>query len=68
MATTLKIGDVVRLKSGGPQMTVDQLGTREGQEIVRCVWFEGTSKKTGTFPPVTLESAAARGGVSQALA
>ncbi|MCQ9616373.1 DUF2158 domain-containing protein [Paenalcaligenes niemegkensis] len=35
--TKMFIGDVVRLKSGGPQMTVTQLGLTHGR--VECSWF-----------------------------
>ena len=33
----LRIGDVVKLKSGGPVMTVTQLGLTHGR--VECTWF-----------------------------
>ena len=40
----LKIGDVVRLKSGGPEMTVKQypfktVDGREHPDIADCEWF-----------------------------
>jgi len=35
----LEIGDVVRLKSGGPKMTVAKPEDEQGQ--VKCVWFVG---------------------------
>ena len=35
---TLKIGDVVNLKSSGPDMTVDKI-TEDGG--IFCVWFAG---------------------------
>jgi uncharacterized protein YodC (DUF2158 family) len=34
-----KIGDVVQLKSGGPQMTVKDLGNEHQPNQVACVWF-----------------------------
>ena len=44
-----KIGDVVRLKSGGPEMTVSQYpfktvdgGEHEGQ--VECTWFDSENR------------------------
>ena len=38
---TLKVGDVVRLKSGGPAMTVDHVETdRHGVNCAHTVWFE----------------------------
>ena len=64
-----KIGDVVQLKSGGPEMTVqDILGTTtskpqtfayttaghsEGELI--CKWFAGNKLETGLFKPETLD-------------
>jgi uncharacterized protein YodC (DUF2158 family) len=35
-------GDIVQLKSGGPPMTVERIGTEEknGEETVSCTWFE----------------------------
>ena len=34
-------GDTVRLKSGGPLMTVGRLGTgAEGRELAWCTWFD----------------------------
>ncbi|PQO28085.1 DUF2158 domain-containing protein [Blastopirellula marina] len=37
----LKIGDVVRLKSGGPQMTVDHIENDD----VHVAWFDGRKCK-----------------------
>jgi uncharacterized protein YodC (DUF2158 family) len=38
------VGDVVRLKSGGPEMTIEGIG-KHGLGAVhdnaKCVWFEG---------------------------
>lgn len=51
-------GDVVRLKSGGPKMTViRELTIREGIGTVwECSWFVDLKEvKTGEFPAVTLE-------------
>jgi uncharacterized protein YodC (DUF2158 family) len=36
MEQTFKKGDIVRLKSGGPEMTVEQTFQNY---CVRCVWF-----------------------------
>jgi uncharacterized protein YodC (DUF2158 family) len=46
-----KAGEKVRLKSGGPDMAVESVGTKE----VMCVWFEGTKLQRDTFVPETLE-------------
>ena len=56
-------GDLVRLKSGGPVMTVEQTGehyTIDGT-AVWCVWFEKVGSKQvasrETFDEVVLEKA-----------
>lgn len=48
-----KIGDVVKLKSGGPDMTVEKLGKgMTGEMFVTCVWFkDGTPVKFDFSPP-----------------
>lgn len=53
----LKTGDVVQLKSGGPRMTVTQVGeaAMTGRKTVWCIWFDRTTKLDGDFPPETLE-------------
>ena len=38
----IKIGDLVRLKSGSPVMTVDR---SEGAWYLRCVWYEENAGK-----------------------
>ena len=41
-----KVGDAVRLKSGGAQMTVSKLfKSPEGREMVQCTWFENKPRK-----------------------
>ena len=54
--TEFKKGDTVRLKSGGPPMTVTQSGkSMYGQELVWVVWFdEKNIKHDDTFPPEAL--------------
>lgn len=44
-------GDFVRLRSGGPTLTV----TSQDQEIVSCVWFDGNNIQKGEFHELTLE-------------
>jgi uncharacterized protein YodC (DUF2158 family) len=40
-AMTFKVGDVVRLKSGGAQMTISKLfKSPERHEMVQCTWFD----------------------------
>jgi uncharacterized protein YodC (DUF2158 family) len=55
-----KIGDVVRLRSGGPGMTVIVTGDQpNGRRIVSCQWYsEATSKfETGSFHAEALDDA-----------
>ena len=42
---TFEIGDVVRLKSGGPQMCIVTTGSRGCQ----CEWFDGSDVKKHDF-------------------
>ena len=40
-AMAFKVGDAVRLKSGGAQMIVSKLfKSPEGHEMVQCTWFD----------------------------
>ncbi|MCH8203251.1 MAG: DUF2158 domain-containing protein [Proteobacteria bacterium] len=57
MAENLKVGDIVKLKSGGPRMTVT---LTEGDGPVECKWFENyqghwTGPFEGNFLPEALE-------------
>jgi len=47
---TLKLqrGDIVRLKSGGPQMTVFDVSSRG---FIICEWFEGEKVNRARFYP-----------------
>lgn len=57
--TKFKIGDVVILKSGGPMMTVHNLGdySQSGgpKEGVLCVWFNNQQKNEDVFHEDTVE-------------
>lgn len=61
--TEFKPGDLVRVKSGGPIMTVEQVGKTAmlEEDAVWCVWFEKVGNKQvaqkDTFAPVVLEMA-----------
>jgi uncharacterized protein YodC (DUF2158 family) len=57
MSDTFKVGDIVQLKSGGPNLTVKQVGSAHGGGTVRCVWFEGTKMLEEAFAPDILELA-----------
>jgi uncharacterized protein YodC (DUF2158 family) len=56
---TFAVGQVVKLKSGGPDMTVRQAypasavsGTTTA--TYNCQWFAGKKLENGTFPPDSL--------------
>lgn len=59
-----KEGDRVRLKSGGPTMTVEEIY----DEDLSCVWFDKVGNKQviqrGSFRPVVLEKAPPAGVAS----
>jgi uncharacterized protein YodC (DUF2158 family) len=55
MAQQFQPGDTVRIKSGGPVMTVD--GYDDITESVNCSWFQGQKRQSGTFIEATLEKA-----------
>lgn len=49
MAEAFKAGDVVRLKSGGPRMTVvnyDLYGMAATEKSYLCRWFDDKNKKS----------------------
>lgn len=54
---TWKPGDVVKLKSGSPTMTVQSVGDYTSLGLtpgVLCVWFDATGKKEDVFAPEML--------------
>jgi len=51
--TKFKIGDIVRLKSGGPDMTVKGIGDSIPVQV-QCQWFAGKKLEAGWFPPSSL--------------
>jgi uncharacterized protein YodC (DUF2158 family) len=48
-----QIGDIVKLKSGGPDMTVQRLP--DTSEQYTCQWFAGKKLESGRFKEATLE-------------
>ncbi|WP_447894254.1 YodC family protein [Vreelandella sp. GE22] len=47
------VGDIVKLKSGGPEMTVNApIANPRGY---RCQWFAGKKLEQGIFPGDSLE-------------
>lgn len=54
---TYDIGDIVKLKSGGPDMTVKEVITQMGGQFsgsYRCQWFAGKKLDMGVFPEESL--------------
>ncbi len=60
-----KIGDLVRLKSGGPVMTVtdDAFGVKHLE--MRCKWFNCKKLESGAFNPTALVPADAEGASTE---
>jgi uncharacterized protein YodC (DUF2158 family) len=48
----LKVGDVVQLKSGGPEMTVEEI---KPSNNVSCVWFQTPDFIRRTFSIAVLK-------------
>jgi uncharacterized protein YodC (DUF2158 family) len=40
MPDEFKAGDTVKLKSGGPFMTIESISEYNGIKKARCVWFD----------------------------
>ena len=56
--TQHQIGDVVILKSGGPTMTVHNIGDYQNHGLptgVLCVWFDSSKRVEDVFHPNTIE-------------
>ena len=47
----MKVGDIVKLKSGGPPMTVIDINPAG----IACSWFVDYKTRKDTFPPDSLE-------------
>lgn len=53
----LNPGDVVCLKSGGPDMTVERVEATAGNTSVTCVWFVDQALYRASFPMSALSKA-----------
>ena len=56
-ANAFNIGDIVKLKSGGPDMTVKEVLTNLADQFngsYRCQWFAGKKLDVGVFPQESL--------------
>lgn len=51
MSEIYKVGDLVRLKSGGPKMTVNSINS----VWIDCAWFTGSKANRENFKPEALE-------------
>ena len=51
---SIKIGDVVRLRSSGPWMTVYGFEQKD-YNLATCVWFKGYDLHSENFPVEALE-------------
>lgn len=55
---TFNVGDIVKLKSGGPEMTINSVSTNsqtgEFTGVYTCQWFAGKKLDQGRFPEESL--------------
>jgi uncharacterized protein YodC (DUF2158 family) len=49
------VGDVVMLKTGGPRMTVEGIGSALDEKAVNCVWYDCSRRVRESFDAVLLE-------------
>ena len=49
----MQFGDVVKLKAGGPEMTVIRI-SNVGPGWLVCLWFQDGKPEAGCFPPEDL--------------
>ena len=61
MGDKFKIGETVRLKSGGPPMTVTDRGA-DDEDAVWCKWFNDGNVETSEFPAKALEKVSSANG------
>jgi uncharacterized protein YodC (DUF2158 family) len=55
MPIEIRKGDTVQLKSGGPKMTVNDVGDDNGVLSAWCVWFIKDQHTYGVFPVTSLK-------------
>lgn len=49
------LGDVVQLKSGGPLMTIQVIGTGMSSNKIYCSWFDDKKLVGDNFSPESIE-------------
>lgn len=54
MAKKFKVGQIVQLRSGGPEMTVSEIDLYGKESFVECQWFGGRKLEKGRFPVESL--------------
>jgi len=52
VAPAYQTGQLVRLRSGGPAMTVESVA---GSDMLSCVWFVDDIRRSAWFPASALE-------------
>ncbi|WP_196489370.1 YodC family protein [Burkholderia territorii] len=57
MAFKFKVGDIVQLKSGGPEMTVQSQPSNPSSTTYWCQWFAGKKLESGAFPENSIQLA-----------
>jgi uncharacterized protein YodC (DUF2158 family) len=57
MTENFNVGDIVRLKSGSPKMTIQKIDEYNFDKFYSaiCQWFDGDKSKEGTFPLHSIE-------------
>ncbi len=57
MSNKYNVGDIVKLRSGGPDMTVQDVPIAGNQykDHYRCQWFAGKKLESGNFQEESLE-------------
>jgi uncharacterized protein YodC (DUF2158 family) len=63
MSDAFALGDTVRLKSGGPVMTINEKGPAG---VLVCIWFCGADVKHHAFRPEALAAAGPEPGAPAA--
>jgi uncharacterized protein YodC (DUF2158 family) len=61
MSNAFQVGDVVRLKSGGPDMTVQSIDS----DGLYCTWFDDKKQRQfDTFNPAIVEKTGSGWGIA----
>ena len=49
------VGNIVKLKSGGPDMTIQTIPSKISGDLYYCQWFAGKKLESGRFPADSIE-------------